>query len=205
MTIRLQLALDVLEIATASRFVEATAEWVDEFEVGSPLLVMEGVRAIHELRRQCPDRPLLADTKIADSGALIAEACFAAGVNSITVLAQASQGTLQEARAVANRYHGVVWLDLIGAENPVVRAQVTAHLVDGFVVHRPPSGIPRVVVDNVLALGKPVRVAGGLTVEAVTRLGGLALDGIIVGSAILKSDDPGSMARAFRTALRELT
>ncbi|HBY97385.1 MAG: orotidine 5'-phosphate decarboxylase [Ardenticatenaceae bacterium] len=204
MTVRLQLALDVLEIDTAVRLVAATAEWVDDFEAGSPLLVTQGTAAIRDLRRHCPDHRLIADPKVADAGALIAEACFSAGADGITVLAQASQMTLEAARTVADRYGGAIWLDLIGSENPTVRAQVMAPLVDGFIIYRPPSGLPRVVVDTILGLGKPVRVAGGLTVETVARLAGLALDGIIVGSAILHSDKPGSMARAFRTALEEL-
>lgn len=204
MSIRLQFALDVPEIETAVRLVEATAAWVDDFEVGSPLLVIQGVAAVREVRRHCRDHRLIADAKVADAGTLIAEACFGAGADGVTVLAQASQTTLQAARVVADRHGGALWLDLIGSENPTVRAQVMAPLVDGFIVYRPPSGLPRVVVDTILGLGKPVRVAGGLTLEMLARLRGLALDGIIVGSAILHAEAPGSMAQAFHAALQEL-
>lgn len=205
MCVRLQLALDVQDIDTAVRLMEATAEWVDDFEVGSPLLVAQGVAAIRELRRHCRGHRLVADAKVADAGAMIAEACFAAGADGITVLAQASQSTIQAARGVADRYGGAIQLDLIGTENPTVRAQVMTPWVDAFIIYRPPAGLPRVVVDSIAGLGKPVWLAGGLTVETVARLEGLALEGIVVGRAILHADDPGRMARAFRDALQEVS
>jgi 3-hexulose-6-phosphate synthase len=202
MAVRLQVALDVLDIERALRLVEAVRPWVDEIEVGSPLLVKEGVAAIRAVRSVAGDRVVIADTKIADSGGAIARLCFDAGAHAVTVLAQTSQKTLTEARAVADEYRGRIWLDLIGTENPVVRATVMAGLVDGFIAHRPPAGLPRVVVSTLLALNRPVRLAGGLNLATLERLRGLPLDGIIVGSAILKADDPASTAAAMHEMLR---
>lgn len=204
MAVKLQIALDVRSIREALPLVQAVLPWADEVEVGSPLLVMEGVAAIRAVREVVGERFVVADTKIADAGDAIARACFEAGANAVTVLAQASRATVMAARRAADEWRGQLWLDLIGTENPVVRATVMAQLADGFIAYRPGNGLPRVIVSNLMALDRPVRVAGGLTLATLDRLDGLGLDGVIVGSAILQAGEPATMAAAFHKAVRGL-
>ncbi|NDC79533.1 MAG: 3-hexulose-6-phosphate synthase, partial [Chitinophagia bacterium] len=49
---KLQLALDMPDLATGLEVAGKTAMYVDVIEAGTPLLIREGIRAIRELRRR---------------------------------------------------------------------------------------------------------------------------------------------------------
>ena len=70
----IQVALDLLEtdraIQIAKESLEGGADWV---EVGTPLIKSEGMDAIRELRKNFPDRTIIADMKIADTGSIEVE------------------------------------------------------------------------------------------------------------------------------------
>jgi len=79
------LALDVLDLLSASSVVQATSDSIDAIKLGYPLVLAEGI-GIAKTLSDISGLPLIADFKVADipnTNRLIAEQVFAAGFSSI--------------------------------------------------------------------------------------------------------------------------
>ena len=64
----MQLALDMTDIDTALEITDQVSSCFESLEVGTPLILSEGARAIEILRARYPRKIILADMKIADAG-----------------------------------------------------------------------------------------------------------------------------------------
>lgn len=211
--LHLQLALDHCTLEEAVAFAAQAAPFVDTIEVGTPLLVREGVAAVRLFDQQRQGKAahaLFADTKISDEGPAIARLCFQAGADAVSVVDGASTATVRGVRSVADSFGGQVWVDLLNDSNPIIRARALAPLVDGFIIHRPESGLPRLLIEGLLAVDRPMRLAGGVTLERAQRALQLhyaapwrrhnsmgAMEGIVIGRAITEADDTEAALRAF--------
>ena len=83
---KLQLALDEMNLVDALRFADKVAEHVDIIEVGTPFVMDEGMRGVREFHRFFPDKEILADLKIMDGGYLEASYAYEAGAAYATIL-----------------------------------------------------------------------------------------------------------------------
>src|SRR5882757_4877391 len=105
----LQLALDLPSLRVCRAVVAALTPRLARVEVGTPLLLHEGIRAVEWLRGELgPAGTVVADAKICDAGARIARDAFAAGADVVTVVGAAAdmttwEGVLQAARASPGR------------------------------------------------------------------------------------------------------
>jgi 3-hexulose-6-phosphate synthase len=209
--LHLQLALDHCTLEEAVDMAARAAPLVDTVEVGTPLLVREGVAALRQVRAQLEGHScgLFADTKISDEGPAIARVCFEAGADAVSVV-DGARTNLLGVRAIASEFgNKEVWVDLLNDANPIIRARALAPLVDGFIIHRPESGLPRLLVEGLLAVDRPLRLAGGITLGRARRALQIhyavpwrqtsmgAMEGIIVGRAITEAPDFDAALRAF--------
>jgi 3-hexulose-6-phosphate synthase/6-phospho-3-hexuloisomerase len=120
----IQIALDypTIEeaIAMAKIGIEAGVDWL---EVGTPLIVSQGVNTIGKLKRAYPDYPVLADYKTMDSGGKNVMLTQQQGGQIMTVCGNAPDETIQAA-VKASKETGVwVVVDLIGVKNQGPRAR----------------------------------------------------------------------------------
>ena len=200
--VKLQLALDgPLEDSLA--VLRATQEFVDLAEIGTPLVLREGVRAIQRLRAEFPALPLLADFKIMDAGGEEARIAFAAGADIVTVLGVAADETIAAAGAAARDCGGELLVDLITVPQPLQRVQDLMALgCDHFCVHRAhdASGDP---VGPLRALREALpdlrlAVAGGISVATIDALAPLRPHTVIVGGAITRAAQPAAAARRLK-------
>ena len=95
---RVQVSLDLpdlqVALATAEVAVRAGVDWL---EVGTPLILGEGLHAVRALRERFPAHPIIADLKTMDAGYLEAEMMFKAGATFVVVMAVAHEHTVREA------------------------------------------------------------------------------------------------------------
>ncbi|MCK4602096.1 MAG: orotidine 5'-phosphate decarboxylase, partial [Phycisphaerae bacterium] len=113
--IKLQVALDFVELARALKVAEAAvAGGADYIEAGTPLIKSEGLDAVRRLREMFPDHTIIADTKTTDAGRIETEAAGKAGANVITVLGSASESTIRECVEAGRHYGCDVAVDLLG-------------------------------------------------------------------------------------------
>jgi len=205
----LQVALDLLEleraIAIAREAVLGGADWV---EAGTPLIKSVGMEAVRRLRAEFPDREIVADMKIADTGTLEVEMAAKSGSSIVCILATADDEVVREAVRAKHLYGVRIMADLINSPDPVARAGELEEMgVDIIAAH---AGIDQQMVgltsvDLVKELaGKisvPIAVAGGLdaasAAEAVRSGAGI----VIVGGNIVRSGDVTASTKRIRKAI----
>ena len=210
---RLQLAIDTQTLSEAEALVSRVRDLVDLVEVGTPLMIREGVGAVRRLRAVFPDLTLVADLKIADGGHFEATLGFEAGARIVTVLAAAADETIRDAVRAGHERGGEVMVDLMGVSDLARRAAEVDRLgvrwvclhtsVDvqrGDAEHRAVQGLRR-VKDVLRSAG--TAVAGGITAATAPALAALRPDLVVVGSAIARAADPRAAATALRRALGE--
>jgi 3-keto-L-gulonate-6-phosphate decarboxylase len=214
--LHLQLALDHCTLEEGRQLAALAAPLVDTVEVGTPFLIRAGVEAIAEVKQAIGDRPtrVFADTKISDEGENIARLCFDAGASAVSVVDGASTRNLREVHAVAREYGMQVWVDLLSHTNPIIRARAISPFVDGFILHRPRHGLPPLLVEGLLAIDHPIRLAGGIDLELARWAASSRqqqaeedefmgrMEGIIVGRAITAAGDVEAALQEFSRLCR---
>lgn len=204
----LQLALDGT-LGASLRLLDVVGGSVDRIEIGTPLVVREGVRAVVAVRERFPRLPLVADLKIMDAGEEEADLAFAAGADEVTVLAVADDETVRGAVAAARAHGGRVVADLIQTPDPGVRAaRLLALGVDLLAVHVGSDAQKRELrpFDALRSLREtlpdaPLAVAGGIDAASAARVLPYAPEVVIVGSGIAKASDPRAAAIGIQEAL----
>jgi len=207
--VKLQVALDFLELPRALDVAEAAVEGGADFiEAGTPLIKSEGLDAVRKLREMFGDRTIVADMKTMDAGKIEAAAAAKAGANIMTVSGTASVSTIKEC-VEAGRHHGIeVAVDLLGVSDPVEFASQAGGLgVAWLDVHcaidQQMSGQdPLAVLKEVRrATDLTLAVAGGINSETAPAAVAAGADVVIVGGAITKAVDPRRATADIRSAI----
>jgi 3-hexulose-6-phosphate synthase len=212
---RLQLAIDTLELGEAERLVSTVRDLVDIVEVGTPLVIRDGVAAVRRLGVAFPELTILADLKIADGGHF--EAClgFGAGARIVTVLAAAANATVREAVRAAHERGGEVMVDLMGVLDLARRAAEVEELGARWVCLHTPVDVQtgdadaeQRALDGLRRIRDVLRtagtaVAGGITPTSAPAIAALHPDIVVVGSGITRAADPRAAAATIRAALGE--
>ena len=133
---KLQLALDSSSSREAKRILEKVSDLVDIVEVGTPLLMKEGVKVVTEIKHTYPQLKVLADLKIMDAGDIEAKIGFEAGADIVTVLGVAHDITIHRAVNQARALGKQVMIDLIAVGDIQTRIdQIEAIAPDYCCVH----------------------------------------------------------------------
>jgi 3-hexulose-6-phosphate synthase/6-phospho-3-hexuloisomerase len=127
----IQIALDYATIdealAMAKIGVEAGVDWL---EIGTPLIVAQGVAPIGKMVRAFPDFPVLADYKTMDSGWKNVQRTAEQGGHVMTVCANSPDETVRSAIAESKKAesNSGVWVvvDTIGVKDQAARARQCA-------------------------------------------------------------------------------
>lgn len=206
---QLQLALDGTLDASVM-ILEQTRPYIDIAEVGTPLILREGVRALRAIHSRFPDLPLLADFKIMDAGEEEAAIAFEAGASLVTVMGLAQDATLSGVVTAAAHYGREVMVDLMQHPDPAQRIhECMAMGCDYYCVHT--AHDVRRIESPVESLRKlryampdaALAVAGGINLDSLQAIISVHPAVIIVGSAITRAADPAAAARAFHNRIRE--
>lgn len=205
----LQLALDLLTIDQALAIIQETRAFIDIFEIGTPMIVQDGMRAVQSIRRACPDATLLADVKIMDGGKPEAQYAFQAGADIVTVLAAAEDATIRNVVAVAGDFGKKVMVDMIAISDVATRALAIEKMgVDYICVHtasdvqntgRNPLG-DLMLLRQILKKSE-LAVAGGIKMTTLPEIVRQDPAIVIVGSAITGQSDRPAMAAAMKQTI----
>ena len=207
----LQVALDLINghraLQIAREAIEGGADWL---EAGTPLIKSEGLEIVRKLKKEFPDKTIVADMKTMDTGALEVEIASKAGADVVCILGVADDETIKEAVRASRKYGTKVMVDVIGVDNKVKRAKELEKLgVDYICVHvgideqmrgENPIEITKEIVKNV---NIPVAIAGGLNSETVVDAVNAGASIIIVGGAITKAPNVTEATRMIKKAMSE--
>ena len=207
---KLQLALDDISLADALRLVEQIRDCLDIVEIGTPLIIEEGLAPVRAFKARFPDLEVLADTKIMDAGGLESRQAFAAGADYVTVLGVTDLATVQGCLRTAAQYGRTVVVDMICVADMAERiAQLEGIGVTALAVH---TGVDqqaagRTPLDDLKLMkahsaASRIFVAGGVTSATLPRYLEQGADVVIVGGGICGADDPIQTARALRDQIK---
>jgi 3-hexulose-6-phosphate synthase/6-phospho-3-hexuloisomerase len=123
----IQIALDYATsdeaLAMAAIGLQAGVDWL---EIGTPLIVSQGVAPIGHMARAFPNHPVLADYKTMDSGWKNVQRTAEQGGHVMTVCANAPDETVQSAVAESKKTGVWVVADTIGVKHQAQRARQCA-------------------------------------------------------------------------------
>ncbi len=204
----LQVALDVTEAWRALNIAASLADLRGVvLEAGTPLIKAAGLGVARLLKALPGGRPVLADTKTVDTGALEVRLAGENGADAMTVLALAPQETIREAVRESRSLGIAVVGDLIGVEDPVRGAERLARLgVDVALLHvgidvqrslgLTAAQVPGLVEKVAKAFGGVVAVAGGIKPAEAGVLARAGASIVVIGGGILRAPDPRAAAEA---------
>ncbi|MCL4333449.1 MAG: orotidine 5'-phosphate decarboxylase [Candidatus Thermoplasmatota archaeon] len=205
----LQVALDFENLhralQVAKEAVEGGADWI---EVGTPLIKSEGMQAIREIKRNFPNKIVVADMKTADVGGFETELAAKSGAQIVTILGISDDPTITEAVKAGKKYGAEIMIDLLQVENVEERVKQLEKLgVKYFCEH---VGIdmqmigkdPLKILERVVSATKiPVAVAGGLNKESIPEVVKRGASVIIVGGAITKAPNVTQETEAIKRVI----
>lgn len=194
---KLQIALDSLLRDQASELSDQICDVIDIIEVGTPMIVRDGLHTVSDIKKKHPHLTVLADTKIVDGGSIECEDACRAGADIITVLALADNSTVTGVIETAHKYGRKVMADLINVRNiPKRAAELLTMGIDYICVHtafdvqkegRTPLGDLKALLTVIP--GSRAAVAGGINKETLHDYLALTPAIIIMGSALYNTPD----------------
>lgn len=132
----LQLALDLVNIQEGIELVKQVEEYVDIVEIGTPVVINEGLRAVKEMKEAFPSLKVLADLKIMDAAGYEVMKASEAGADIITILGAAEDMSIKGAVEEARNQGKKILVDMIAVKDLETRAkEVDAFGVDYICVH----------------------------------------------------------------------
>jgi len=205
---KIQVALDLLDLEKAIEIGQASIQGgIDILEAGTPLIEKFGaVQVLNEIMKIAGDKPITADLKIADAGYISAKIAFECGAKIVTVLAAASDKTIEGVIEASREFNGKVMADLIVSRE--IESDIDKALslgVDYILIH---TGLDeqakgKTAVNELLKYVKLIpegklAVAGGINPDNITDVLRFNPAIIIVGGAITKSQDPVNVVKKLR-------
>ncbi len=211
----IQISIDVIDLEEALALGHAcVAAGVDWLEVGTPLILAEGLHGVRAFRAAFPDTPIVVDLKTMDGAGLEAEMMFKAGGNMVVVMGQAHDASIIEQVKVARQYGGKVMCDVMLCPDKPGRARQAQEMgVDYIIVHTgfdernmikglsPLDDLPSILA----AVDIPVQAVGGLSVDQAIQTLQMGAQIVVFGAPLVisgtefKAADPN-----FQVQLRDI-
>lgn len=210
---KLQVALDLLSTRDAKNLLNDIAPWVDIIEVGTPLVKIEGLAVLREIKASWPDKFLFADLKTMDAGALEAELAFDAGADAVSVLAVAADQTITGAVNAAAKKGKSVVVDLIGVPPKQRLARIvelqklgvdTVELHAGLDEQAQAGYSLPALLATIEGTDVKFAVAGGITLDTIGIVAASGAETAVVGGGIYNAEDPAAAAQALKEKILQL-
>ncbi|RKY90776.1 3-hexulose-6-phosphate synthase [candidate division KSB1 bacterium] len=208
---KLQLALDMVDIEGAKAILKEVNGVIDIAEVGTPFVIKEGLRAVTEIKNAYPSLKVLADLKIMDAGEHEARLGFHAGADIVTVLGVADDITIRRVVKAARECRGQVMVDMISVADIEKRAvQIDNFGVDYICVHtafdvQDSANDPleeMKLLKHALQNAKPA-IAGGIKKDTLKQIIPYKPEIVVVGGSITSRPDVRQAALEIKEIMKK--
>ncbi|GAK38310.1 3-hexulose-6-phosphate synthase [Paenibacillus sp. TCA20] len=208
---KLQLALDLVDIPQAIEVVREVEPYIDIVEIGTPVVINEGLRAVKEMKAAYPNLDVLADLKIMDAGGYEIMKASEAGADIITVLGATDDMTIKGAVEEAKKQGKQILVDMINVKDIETRAKEIDELgVDYICVHTgyDLQAVGKNSFEDLQTIKKAVTraktaVAGGIKLESLPEVIAAGPDLVIVGGGITGQEDKKAVAAEMQQLIKQ--
>lgn len=200
---KIQLALDRINIEDAKEIAKKAMAYIDIIEVGTSLIKDFGLRSVQEIKKEFPGKIILADIKTIDEGAYEFTSAFKSGADIATVMGAASMNTLKACYETTKKFNKSMMIDLLEVEDKKIY-ELKEFKNAIFCIHAPSDGGKQdlyLLIKNFREKFSEINniaVAGGVNYETINVVNQADVSIIIVGKAITKSDNIENSAKRFR-------
>lgn len=208
---KLQLALDLVNIPVGIELVKEVQEHVDIVEIGTPIVINEGLHAVKAMKDAFPSLEVLADLKVMDAGGYEVMKASEAGADYITILGVSEDATIRGAVEEAKKQQKKILVDMIGVKDLEIRAkEVDALGVDYICVHTgyDLQAVGQNSFEDLRTIKRVVKnaktaVAGGIKLNTLPEVVKAEPDIVIVGGGITGESDKQSVAREMKKIIQQ--
>ncbi|MET3322288.1 3-hexulose-6-phosphate synthase [Peribacillus butanolivorans] len=210
---KLQLALDLVNIPQAIEVVKQVEKFIDVVEIGTPVVINEGLRAVKEVSEAFPNLTVLADLKIMDAGGYEVMKASEAGASIITVLGATDDATIKGAVEEAKKQGTQILIDMINVKDIAKRAyEIDALGVDYICVHTGydlqaagENSFEQLQTIKRIVKNAKTAVAGGIKLDTLPEVIEARPDLVIVGGGITGQDDKKAVAAKMQELIKQAT
>ncbi|MCY9669150.1 3-hexulose-6-phosphate synthase [Paenibacillus alginolyticus] len=207
----LQLALDLVDIPQAKKLVKEVEAFIDIVEIGTPVVINEGLRAVKEIKEAFPNLRVLADLKIMDAAGYEVMKASEAGADIVTVLGASEDMTIKGAVEEARKQGKQILVDMISVKNLEQRAQeIDALGVDYICVHTgyDLQAVGKNSFEDLLTIKRVVKqaktaIAGGIKLSTLPEVIKANPDLVIVGGGITGQEDKQAAAAEMQQLIKQ--
>lgn len=209
-----QISLDLQTLADALPTAEvAVRAGVDWLEVGTPLILGEGLHAVRALKQRFPKHKIVADLKTMDAGFLECEMMAGAGADCVVVMSRAHDGTVRGAVEAGKKFGVKVMADIMLEKDYVAAAKHCEALGVDYIIHhigyderhveigKSPMTDLKAVVD---AVKIPVQAVGGLSIEQAIQCPAVGAPLVVIGAPLAVQDHQFAPGPELEKILREI-
>ncbi|MGG3608108.1 3-hexulose-6-phosphate synthase [Priestia megaterium] len=209
----LQLALDLVNIPEAIELLKEVEEHIDIVEIGTPVVINEGLHAVKAVKEAFPNLKVLADLKIMDAAGYEVMKASEAGADIITILGTAEDMSIKGAVEEAKKQGKKVLVDMIAVKDLTGRAkEVDAMGVDYICVHTgyDLQAVGKNSFEDLQTIKSVVKnaktaIAGGIKLETLPEVIKVNPDLVIVGGGITGQADKKAVAAKMQQMIKEQT
>lgn len=209
----LQLALDLVNIPEAINLVREVEEHIDIVEIGTPVVINEGLHAVKAVKEAFPNLKVLADLKIMDAAGYEVMKASEAGADIITILGTAEDMSIKGAVEEAKKQGKKILVDMIAVKDLAGRAkELDAMGVDYICVHTgyDLQAVGKNSFEDLHTIKSVVRnaktaIAGGIKLETLPEAIKEQPDLIIVGGGITGQADKKAAAAKMQQMIKDET
>ncbi|MEM1506077.1 3-hexulose-6-phosphate synthase [Domibacillus sp. 8LH] len=208
---KLQLALDLVNIPQAIELIKEVQEHVDVVEIGTPVVINEGLRAVKEVKDAFPNLTVLADLKIMDAAGYEVSQAAASGADIVTILGAAEDASIKGAVEEAKKQGKQILVDMIAVKDKQARARELDEMgVDYICVHTgyDLQAVGQNSFEDLRTIKSVVKnaktaIAGGIKMDTLSEVIAAQPDLIIVGGGITSQEDKKSAAAQMQNMIKE--
>ncbi|ARD73674.1 3-hexulose-6-phosphate synthase [Staphylococcus xylosus] len=205
----LQLAIDLLNKEEAAELANKVKDYVDIVEIGTPIVINEGLPAVQHLNDNIEGVKVLADLKIMDAADYEVSQAVKFGADVVTILGVAEDASIKAAVEEAHKHGKELLVDMIAVQDLQKRAKELDKMgADYIAVHTgydlQAKGVSPLeslrTVKSVISNSK-VAVAGGIKPDTIKEVVAEDPDLVVVGGGIANADDPVEAAKQCKDAI----
>ncbi|MCY1612724.1 3-hexulose-6-phosphate synthase [Staphylococcus pettenkoferi] len=205
----LQLAIDLLNKEQAAELANKVKDYVDIVEIGTPIVINEGLPSVQHMDENIDGVKVLADLKIMDAADYEVSQAVKFGADVVTILGVAEDASIKAAVEEAHKHGKELLVDMIAVQDLEKRAKELDEMgADYIAVHTgydlqaqgvsPLDSLRKVkgVIKN-----SKIAIAGGIKPETIKEVAAESPDLVIVGGGIANADDPVEAAKQCKAAI----